>query len=62
MDWLVGEGRYIISVEVPPASSFLEAHVSGAKSVMTVGKCHVESVSNVFALVHHLIWKAKWFI
>ena len=34
--------------------------MSGARSVMTVDECRVESVSNGFSLVHLLLlWKAK---
>ena len=33
--------------------------MSGARPVMTVGGCRMESVPNRFALVHSLLWKAK---
>ena len=45
--------------EVSVASRFLEARVSGARPVMTVGECRVESISNMFVLFHSLLWKAK---
>ena len=45
--------------EFPLASSFFKVRVGGARPVMTVGECHVESISNRFALVHSLLWKAK---
>ena len=33
--------------------------MSGARSVMIVGECRVESVSNGFSLVHPLLWKSN---
>ena len=36
--------------------------MSDARPVMTVGECRVESASNLFALVHPLLWKAEKFI
>ena len=41
------------------ASNFLEARVGGARRVRITGERCAESVSNVFALVHSLLWKAK---
>ena len=41
------------------ASSFLEARAGGVRPVRTVGERRVESVSNRFALVHPLLWKAE---
>ena len=56
---MVGVESYNFFVEVPLAPGFLEAHVNGARPVMTVGECRVESVSNVFVLFHSLLRKAK---
>ena len=58
-NWLDGGGSYTISVEVPLASSFLEARVSGARPVMSVGEYRVESGSNVLALVQPLMCKVQ---
>ena len=48
-----------ISVEIPLASNFLEGACEGREAGMTVGECRVESASNMFALVHSLLWKTK---
>ena len=58
-NWLDGWGSYKIYVEVLLASSFLEASVSSARAVMSVGEYRVESGSNVFDIVQPLLWKVQ---